>query len=79
MKKRIYQLSGGEQQRIAIARIILKPCNIILADEPTGNLDENNKQIILSLFHKLKDMDKTIVCVTHDKEIANSSDRVIEI
>lgn len=79
LKKKVYQLSGGEQQRIAIARIILKPCNIILADEPTGNLDDYNKQIILSLFHKLKDMGKTIVCVTHDKEVANNSDRIIEI
>ncbi|MCB4338760.1 ATP-binding cassette domain-containing protein [Bacillus subtilis] len=77
LKKKIYQLSGGEQQRVAIARIILKPCDIILADEPTGNLDEFNKNIILSLFHQLKDMGKTIICVTHDQEIANCSDRVI--
>lgn len=77
LKKKVYQLSGGEQQRVAIARIILKPCDIILADEPTGNLDEFNKNIILSLFHQLKDMGKTIICVTHDQEIANCSDRVI--
>ncbi|MEC0393098.1 ATP-binding cassette domain-containing protein [Bacillus subtilis] len=73
LKKKVYQLSGGEQQRVAIARIILKPCDIILADEPTGNLDEFNKNIILSLFHQLKDMGKTIICVTHDQEIANGS------
>ncbi|MCY9039704.1 ABC transporter ATP-binding protein, partial [Bacillus inaquosorum] len=66
LKKKVYQLSGGEQQRVAIARIILKPCDIILADEPTGNLDEYNKNIILSLFHQLKEMGKTIICVTHD-------------
>ncbi|GLF89622.1 ABC transporter ATP-binding protein [Bacillus safensis] len=79
LKKKIYQLSGGEQQRVAIARIILKPCDIILADEPTGNLDEYNKSIILSLFHQLKDMGKTIICVTHDQEIADGSDRVINL
>ncbi|MED5049451.1 ABC transporter ATP-binding protein [Bacillus siamensis] len=79
LKKKVYQLSGGEQQRVAIARIILKPCDIILADEPTGNLDESNKNIILSLFHQLKDMGKTIICVTHDQEIANGSDRVINL
>lgn len=79
LKKKVYQLSGGEQQRVAIARIILKPCDIILADEPTGNLDEFNKNIILSLFHQLKDMGKTIICVTHDQEIANCSDRVINL
>ncbi|MCI3196896.1 ABC transporter ATP-binding protein [Bacillus sp. HU-1818] len=79
LKKKVYQLSGGEQQRVAIARIILKPCDIILADEPTGNLDEYNKNIILSLFHQLKDMGKTIICVTHDQEIASCSDRVINL
>ncbi|RAP22299.1 hypothetical protein C2W63_01002 [Bacillus velezensis] len=79
LKKKVYQLSGGEQQRVAIARIILKPCDIILADEPTGNLDEYNKSIILSLFHQLKGMGKTIICVTHDQEIANGSDRVINL
>ncbi|MCY8917348.1 ATP-binding cassette domain-containing protein [Bacillus atrophaeus] len=79
LKKKVYQLSGGEQQRVAIARIILKPCDIILADEPTGNLDDYNKNIILALFHQLKDMGKTIICVTHDQEIANCSDRVINL
>ncbi|MBC8621174.1 ATP-binding cassette domain-containing protein [Bacillus paralicheniformis] len=79
LKKKIYQLSGGEQQRVAIARILLKPCDIILADEPTGNLDEYNKNIVLSLFHRLKDMGKTIICVTHDQKIADCSDRVINL
>ncbi|MDQ0927825.1 putative ABC transport system ATP-binding protein [Bacillus atrophaeus] len=79
LKKKVYQLSGGEQQRVAIARIILKPCDIILADEPTGNLDDYNKNTILALFHQLKDMGKTIICVTHDQEIANCSDRVINL
>ncbi len=79
LKKKVYQLSGGEQQRVAIARIILKPCDIILADEPTGNLDNYNKGIILSLFRELQQAGKTIVCVTHDQEIAEQSNRTINL
>lgn len=79
LHKKIYQLSGGEQQRIAIARVLLKPCELILADEPTGNLDETNKSIIVSLFKQMQNEGKTIVCVTHDKDIANQSDRIISI
>lgn len=79
LNKKVYQLSGGEQQRVAFARVMLKPCEIILADEPTGNLDGKNKELILSLFRKLQSLGKTIVCVTHDKEIAKNSDRVIHI
>jgi len=77
LTKKIYQLSGGEQQRIAIARTLLKCCDLILADEPTGNLDQENKMIIISLFQKLKKLGKTIVCVTHDEEMAKHSDRTI--
>jgi len=79
LKKRVYQLSGGEQQRIAIARCLLKPCDIILADEPTGNLDEANKQAILQIFKKLKGLGKTVICVTHDLELAKEADRTIKI
>ncbi|PFU77885.1 ABC transporter ATP-binding protein [Bacillus cereus] len=79
LSKKVYMLSGGEQQRLAIARIMLKPCEIILADEPTGNLDSENKKMIVSLFHDLKKLGKTIVCVTHDNEIAEGSDRIIQI
>ena len=78
-KRKIYELSGGEQQRIAIARIILKPCEIILADEPTGSLDEKNKDIVLDLLKKLNKKGKTIVLVTHDEFVANQCDRIINI
>lgn len=79
LPKKIYELSGGEQQRIAIARIIIKPCDIILADEPTGNLDEFNKEIIVNLFKQLQMDGKTIICVTHDHDIAQKSDRIISL
>ncbi|RBP58761.1 putative ABC transport system ATP-binding protein [Alkalibaculum bacchi] len=79
LNKKVYQLSGGEQQRLAIARILLKPCTTIFADEPTGNLDNYNKNIILSLFKELKAEGKTIICATHDREIANQSDRTISL
>ena len=77
LNEKIYKLSGGEQQRIAIARILLKPCDIILADEPTGNLDEHNKKQVVSILSKMKDLNKTIICVTHDSYISNLSDRTI--
>ncbi|KFN03042.1 ABC transporter ATP-binding protein [Bacillus clarus] len=79
LSKKVYMLSGGEQQRLAIARIMLKPCEIILADEPTGNLDSENKKMVVSLFHDLQKLGKTIICVTHDDEIAEGSDRIIKI
>ncbi|MCM2677407.1 ABC transporter ATP-binding protein [Alkalicoccobacillus plakortidis] len=75
----VYELSGGEQQRLAIARVILKPFSIIFADEPTGNLDDENKQIILDLFKQIQSTGKTIVSVTHDSYFAEYSDRIIKI
>ena len=77
LTKKVYQLSGGEQQRIAIARTLLKPCNIILADEPTGNLDSKNKKAILQILLNLKKEGKTVLCVTHDDEISAQADRII--
>lgn len=74
-----YKLSGGEQQRIAIARSILKPCKIILADEPTGSLDEDNVKIVLSLLRNLNKDGKTIIVVTHDKSVAESCDKIISL
>lgn len=78
-KNKIFELSGGEQQRIALARIMLKPCKIILADEPTGSLDEENSSNILNLLKLLKTMGKTIVIVTHDKFVASQCDRILNL
>lgn len=78
-KSKIFELSGGEQQRVALARVMLKPCKIILADEPTGSLDEQNSCNILNLLKTLKASGKTIVIVTHDKNVANQCDRIINI
>ena len=74
---KVYELSGGEQQRVAIARTMLKPCEIILADEPTGNLDAHNKEKVIQLFQQMKTEGKTIICVTHDEEMAKKADRII--
>ena len=68
------QLSGGEQQRVAIARAIVAETNLILADEPTGNLDYKTSEEIFSLFLKLKKLNKTIIFATHNRELANRAD-----
>ncbi|WP_162896442.1 ABC transporter permease [Cysteiniphilum halobium] len=73
------ELSGGEQQRVAIARALMRNADIILADEPTGNLDSHNTQNIMALLTKLNQCGKTIILVTHDKEIAEFAPRTIEI
>lgn len=77
--RKIYELSGGEQQRVAIARVMLKPSKIILADEPTGSLDIENRNNIIKLLRELNKKGKTIIISTHDREIANISDRIIQL
>lgn len=77
--KKVYQLSGGEQQRIAIIRLILQDCDIILADEPTGSLDIQNRDMVLSYLRELNKLGKTVVIVTHDMEVANQCSRIINI
>lgn len=79
LKRKVYELSGGEQQRVALARILIKPCKIILADEPTGSLDESNRDIILDLLHELNSIGKTVIIVTHDKEVASRCKRIINL
>jgi len=74
------QLSGGEQQRVAIARAIINKPELILADEPTGNLDEENSQIIADLlFNVSKKYQKSLCLVTHDLELAKKCDRLMKI
>jgi putative ABC transport system ATP-binding protein len=72
-------LSGGEQQRVAIARALINQPKIILADEPTGNLDEANEAIVIDLFRELHNSGHTILMVTHDPDIARQADRRIEL
>lgn len=67
-KSKIFELSGGEQQRVALARNMVKPYEIMLADEPTGSLDSENKKIVIDTLVKLNKMGKTIIVVSHDKE-----------
>ena len=74
------QLSGGQQQRVSIGRALVNNPALMLADEPTGNLDsENSKEIISLLRHFNKDFNQTVIIITHDEKIANSADRVITI
>lgn len=79
LNKKIYQLSGGEQQRVAVARIILKPCELILADEPTGSLDLKNRNDIINILKELNSDGKTIIIVTHDPYVANECNREIKL
>lgn len=78
-KKRIFQLSGGEQQRVAIAKLMLQESSIVLADEPTSGLDEKNKEIVMNLLRELNNKGTTIILVTHDLTLANYFTRIIQI
>lgn len=71
------QMSGGEQQRVCVARALINSPSVVLADEPTGNLDEANEQIVLDLFHRLHDEGTTLVVVTHDATVAAQGQRQI--
>ncbi|MEM1515766.1 MAG: ABC transporter ATP-binding protein [Candidatus Bathyarchaeia archaeon] len=73
------RLSGGEQQRAAIARALINDPTILLADEPTGNLDTKNKIVVAELFKKLNEKGKTILVVTHDVDVASYARRILYI
>lgn len=83
LKERIYhkppELSGGQRQRVAIARALANEPDILLADEPTGNLDSKTGQEIIQLFDTLNRKGKTIIMVTHDQELAQNCDRIIRL
>ena len=80
LKHKPSELSGGEQQRVAIARAIINEPKILLADEPTGNLDTKNSEIVLAMLRQLnKDMGQTIVMITHNPEAAAYFDRVVHM
>jgi len=73
------QLSGGEQQRVAIARALINNCQFVLADEPTGNLDQNTGMEILNLFKQMNDEGHTILMVTHSPDIVSHAKRIIAL
>lgn len=74
-----HELSGGEQQRVCVARALINRPSVILADEPTGNLDEENERIVIEFFHQLHREDTTMVVVTHDMDVAAQGTRQIRL
>ena len=79
LDEKVYCLSGGEQQRVAIARAFLKNYDLVLADEPTGSLDADNRDAIMNILTDFHERGKTIVIVSHDQAVINRCNRVIEI
>ena len=79
MRHRPAQMSGGQQQRVAIARAIAARPPIILADEPTGNLDSHSGEAVMDILHSLHRSGRTVVLITHDERIAHTADRVVRL
>lgn len=79
LDKKVYKLSGGEQQRVALARLMVKKCSVILADEPTGSLDEKNAKTVIKILRELNEMGKTVIIVTHSQKLVDSEDFVVRL
>jgi putative ABC transport system ATP-binding protein len=79
MEKRVSELSGGQKQRVAIARALVDQPQLLLADEPTGALDSKTTGEIMEVFQSLHEQGKTIVLVTHDREVANACERIVRM
>lgn len=79
LDKKVYKLSGGEQQRVALARLMVKKCSVILADEPTGSLDEKNAETVIQILRELNEMGKTVIIVTHNQKLVDSEDFVVRL
>ena len=78
-KQKVYSLSGGEQQRAALARLIVKKSDCVLADEPTGSLDRKNADTVFSILEKINESEKTVIMVTYDESFREKGKRVIEL
>jgi putative ABC transport system ATP-binding protein len=79
LKQKVYELSGGEQQRVALSRLFFKPASVILADEPTGSLDAENRDIVMNILNAFNISGKTLIVVSHDKEVEKCAKRVIKL
>ncbi len=79
LKTKIYKLSGGEQQRVALARLMVKKCDIILADEPTGSLDKENADKVMEILQQLNNEGKTVLLVTHSSEYNSVCSKLLKL
>lgn len=77
--QKVYTLSGGEQQRVALGRLMVKKCDIILADEPTGSLDKGNAESVIEILKNMNKMGKTIIMATHDESYKKIGTRIIDL